>query len=62
MNRLISLIVRFVLFSIVVAYVLFPALIDSGYGYLVVLAVVLLIALMAIDGVLAAKKIGCKRD
>lgn len=57
MNRLTMPVVRFALFSIVVLCVSFPGLIDHRYGYVVVLAVVLLIVLMVIDGISAARKL-----
>ena len=56
MIRLALLAVKIALFSVVVSYVLFPGFIDSKYGYLVALVVVLLVVLMAFDGLLAMKK------
>lgn len=61
MIGLILLVVKIVLFSVVAIYVLFPDFVDSDYGYLVVLVVVVLVFLMAFDGVAALKRVRGKR-
>lgn len=62
MIRWTLLVVKIALFSFVASYVLFPGFLDSRYGYLVALVVVLLVFLMTFDGVSAVKRVRGKRD
>ncbi|MBT9493303.1 MAG: hypothetical protein IV107_13385 [Paucibacter sp.] len=57
MRKIFSSIIKATLFSIVALYVIFPNEIDSKYGTLVVVVVIFLVALMAFDGIKAARKI-----
>lgn len=62
MKRIVLSIIKFGLVSFVVAYVSLPDLVDSKYGVLAGLAVVVLIILMAAYGLKAEKTIrGRKR-
>jgi hypothetical protein len=57
MKKGITLALKASLFAFVASYVFLPNFIDSRYGSVVVVATVILIVWMTLDGVNAAKKI-----
>jgi len=60
MNKWLSRFARIGLLAFVGAYCAFPDVVDSRYGGVVVLAVVILMCLMVVDGVRAAQIIRSK--
>ncbi|MDH0868215.1 hypothetical protein [Mitsuaria sp. GD03876] len=62
MNKIVFSIIKFGLLSFVAGYVGLPDLVDSKFGVFAGLAVVVLIVLMAADGLKAARKIGGRND
>jgi hypothetical protein len=62
LKKIVFLIVKFGLFLFVAAYVCLPDFVDSKYGVLAGLAVVMLIVLMAADGLKAARRVGGRND
>ena len=62
MRKGITLGLKALLLLFVATYVVLPGMIDSKYGHLVVMASVILIVWMAVDGISAAKKLARRDD